>query len=152
MEPDAFLTHLKSQLIGRKIMQCHLAANSLIILTEAASEEASGYRLWLKPTWNFVGRDGVLTGSRQAQHKPDAENPDAGCQKARNIVGTTQVLTIQKIAVEPLTFSLLVTLSDASGFRTFVSDPDEAVSWHIKENATGKMLEASPHGLKFVKA
>lgn len=151
MSPETFFAYLQSQIVGRKVTYRRLAGNSLLIYIDCEPGDKSGFIIWLEPTWNFVGPESVLTGSRQAQHNSDEEDPDAGFRHAGEMMNSALHRTVEGITIEPITRSLILSLSEGYTIRTFVSDPTSIEDWYIQEKATEHALEATSKGIEFVK-
>src|SRR5687768_5301397 len=58
---------LSAILVGRRVTDRQLAGNSFSIWLDTEKGRLTGWTIWLEPTWNLVGPDGVIAGSRQAQ-------------------------------------------------------------------------------------
>ena len=151
MKPETFFKYLQDQVTHRPIIDYKLAANSLLIYVGCnQGDNNEEYIFWLEPTWNFVGTERVFTGSRQAQEDEDEDDPQIGFNAAAAALNALQGCTIESVAIEPITFSLVLYLSKGYMIRTFVSDPTDDLAWYIKENSTRIKLKGSPSGLEIV--
>jgi hypothetical protein len=151
MSPEAFLDHIRSQVLARPVSYRKLAANSLLVYVDCQPGDAQGVIFWFEPTWHLRAPDRVLTGSRQAQPDDDAAEPDAGFEAAAGAVAVLCDRKVQSVEVEPVTHSLVLDFEDGYEVRTFVSDPTDDLDWHIDDLATGRSLEGCARGLKVVK-
>lgn len=139
-KPEQFLARLIEHLVGRRVSYRRLACDSLLVYKAGAT-------IWFEPPWHFRGPQGVLVGSNQAARAADAqETLDA----VASLMDVLDERTIVQIVVEPLTHDLTVTFEGGYSIKTFVSDPTDDESWHIRENATGARLKGSPAGLSIV--
>jgi hypothetical protein len=146
MEPQSYVEHLRNGLEGHRISFMRLAANSLLIYVECEPGDKQGVTIWFEPTWHFAGPGGVLVGSRQAQmddNPGDEEAFDRVAEPLRVLEGKL----IQSVVIEPITYDLHVRIDVGYWIKTFVSDPNDDESWHIRENASGRILKGFPKGL-----
>jgi hypothetical protein len=115
-----------------------------------------GVTLWFEPTWHLRGPEHVLTGSRQAAHDPDAEDPDAGFNLAAEAIDVLDGRRITDVIIELVTGDLFLSLEGDYLVRTFVSDPTDGELWHIRDNVSRSRrkrsgrdltiaIEATPH-------
>lgn len=139
---------LRRDLIGRTITFVRLACNSLLLYVECEPGDKRGLTFWLEPTWHVVTPAGVVAGSRQAQGTgedgPTKEELDA---INKRICDALLDRPIREIRVDTRSQDLEVTVEGENSFRTFVSDPDDDYTWHIRENLTSLQVCASPSGL-----
>ena len=70
----------------------------------------AGVTLWFEPTWHLRGPERVLTGSRQAAHDPDAEDPDARFNLAAEAVDVLNGRRITDVTIELVTGDLFLSL------------------------------------------
>jgi hypothetical protein len=120
-----------------------LAGNSLLVYVDAQPGDGHGITLWFEPTWHLRGPDRILTGSRQAMHNADAEDPDAGFNLAAEAVDVLNGRRIADLTIESGTGDLFLWLDGEYLVRTFVSDPMDDEIWHIRDNASGVRLTRS---------
>jgi hypothetical protein len=120
-----------------------------LVYVDAEPGDKTGVTFWLEPTWHLRGFDRVLTGSREAQHDPDSDDPDAGFRRAADAVDALLGSTVTEVQVEPVTGDLHLTLEGGLLLRTFVSDPGtDHQLWHVMDNVTGVVLYRSPAGYR----
>lgn len=150
LSPEAFLDHLRGQVVGRPVSYRRLAANSLLVYVDCEPGDETGVMFWFEPTWHFRGPERVLTGSRQAQEDAEAEDPTAGFYAAAQALDALRGRTVEAVQVEAITHSLILRLEGGYEVRTFVSDPTSDLDWHIDENATRRSLEGCAAGLEFI--
>lgn len=144
MEPEGYFALLRDRLIGRRVTDRQLAGNSLSLwIDKVPGDGPIGWTIWLEPTWHVVGPARVLAGSMQAQDEDD----DGGWKAVATALDELVGLTIEEVAVEPVTGDLTVLLSGGVRVRTFASDPREADHWRIKDYATAESLHGSPNGM-----
>jgi hypothetical protein len=136
MSLEVFLTEFRERVVGRVVRQRRLAGNSLLVYVECEPGDHSGHTLWFEPTWHLRDQTAVLTGSRQAQHDPDASDPDAGFNVAADAVDRLKGRTVLSLEVAPVTFDLTLHVSGGLSVSTFVSDPTTDELWHIRDNTT----------------
>jgi hypothetical protein len=134
------LAHLTSRTVGRTVSGRRLATNSLLVYVDAEPSGGEGVTLWLEPTWHLRDATHVLTGSRQAQHDPDAKDPDAGFDAAAAALDALIGRRVLSLDVTAATGDLIVTLDGGLVLCTFVSDPTTDELWHIRDNATKHRL------------
>jgi hypothetical protein len=146
MEAKEYLEHLRGSLEGHVVEYTRLAANSLLIYVECEPGDKKGITIWFEPTWHLCGAEGVLLGSRQAQMDDAPEDEEA----FHRVVEPLRVLEgkkLESVVVEPRTFDLHLFIEGDYWVKTFVADPTDEESWHIRENATGQRLKGSPKGI-----
>ncbi|HTE19651.1 MAG TPA: hypothetical protein VK689_14890 [Armatimonadota bacterium] len=148
---NAFVEHIRNQVVGHPVSYRRLALNSLLIYVDCQPGDPTGVIFWFEPTWHLRGPDRVLTGSRQAQPDEDAKEPDAGFRAAGLALDALWDRTVEAVEVEPVTHSLIVRFEGGYEVRTFVSDPTSDLDWHIDENATGHSVEGHSGGVKLVR-
>jgi len=149
MEAETYFEHLRAMLVNHKVSFTRLAANSLIVYVECEPGDKKGVTIWFEPTWHFCGVEGVLIGSRQAQMDDEPENEEAFYRVAEPL-RMLEGRKIESVVIEPRTFDLHVYVEGGYWIKTFVSDPTDDESWHIRENATGKMLKGFAKGLAII--
>jgi hypothetical protein len=143
LEAKAQFEIFARRLVGHRVSFTRLAANSLLIYIDCKPNENKGLTLWFEPTWHFGSLRGVLLGSRQAQVQ-DKKTHTLVAEPLNQLHGRA----IEKVSVEDITFDLHISFEDGYWIKTFVSDPDEDESWHIRDNAKRLKLVASPAGLR----
>lgn len=146
MEAIEFFESLRPRLIGHTVSFRRLAANSLLIYIDCEPGDQQGVTIWFEPTWHFCGPEGVLVGSRQAQV---ADAPDADEVFARVAEPLDLLLgrAIESATIEQRTHDLSLALEGDYYIKTFVSDPTDDETWHIRDNETGKRLRGFSKGL-----
>ena len=146
--PGVMLARLRrDHLEGHTVTYRRLAGNSLLVYLDCEPGDAHGATLWLDPTWHLRGPTGVLTGSRQAQHDPDAADPDAGFRAAADVVDVLLDRRLVVLGVDPISGDLRVDFEGGLVLQTFASDPTDDQLWHIRENATGARLRGATGAL-----
>ena len=146
MEAKEYLEHLRGRLEGHIVSSTRLAANSLLIYVECRPGDKKGVTIWFEPTWHFCGAEGVLLGSRQAQMDDEPEDEEAFYRLAEPL-RVLEGKKIESVVVEPRTFDLHLFFERDYWVKTFVADPTDEQSWHIRENATAQRLKGSPKGI-----
>jgi hypothetical protein len=148
MDARQLLSNFRGALLGRPITFTRLAANSLILYVDCQPGDEGGLAIWFEPTWHMSSPKGVLVGSRQAQGKGEQgatkEELDEGGAPLRVLHG----LPITAIEVDPRTNDLTLMVGGEYLVRTFVSDPTDDHSWHIRDNAKLLSVYGSPGGLE----
>jgi hypothetical protein len=150
MSPEQFLDRVRDQVIGQPVSYRRLAGNSLLVYVGCEPGDDHGVIFWFEPTWHLRGPEQVLTGSRQAQEDPQADDPESGFKAAGKALDVLWNRTVEGVEVEPVTHSLIVRLVGGFEVRTFVSDPTSDLDWHIDEKAAGLSLEGCAGGLELV--
>ena len=105
---------------------------------------------WFEPTWNLQAPDGVLTGSRQAQHDESAADPDAGFKAAAKALDILIGRRVDYVECDLVTGDLRMGLEGKLKIQTFVSDPTSEELWHIRDHSVGIFLRGSPRGMVIV--
>lgn len=139
------------RLVGRQVTSRRLAANSLLVYIECEPGASSGWTFWLEPTWHLVGPNGILAGSRQAQDD-DESNPESGFTQAARAVDRLVGTRIERAEIDERTSDLSLHLTHGLLLRTFVADPTDEENWHVRDHASGVLIEASPQGLSLHEA
>jgi hypothetical protein len=152
LTPHDLLGAYRSRILARPVTRRRLAGNSLLVYIDGEPGSKTGLTLWLEPTWHLRDTTRVLTGSREAQHDEDAEQPDAGFDRAAVAVDALLGTSVADVTVSPVTNDLVVTLTGGLTLQTFVSDPGAEELWHIRDNASGERLSGSPRGLRILPA
>jgi len=147
MTAEALLADFRARLLGGTVRRRGLAGNSLLVYVDCTPGDGTGLTLWFEPTWNLRDASRVLTGSRQADHDPDANNPDAGFHIAADAIDVLVGRTVLALDVHTITGDLTVTFDEGLTLTTFVSDPSTEELWHIRDNETRQRLECTGHGL-----
>jgi hypothetical protein len=150
LSPEAFFLELRDRIVGRQINRRRLAGNSLIVYVDAQPGDEAGVTLWFEPTWHLRGPEEVLAGSRQAQHDPDAEKPDAGFECVAEALYILNDRRVTDLAIEAVTGDLFLSLEGGFLLRTFVSDPTDEELWHIRDNVSETRLRRSGRQLTIV--
>ncbi len=145
--PEHVLQDFRHRLIGRPVKFVRLAANSLLVYVDSEPGSATGLTFWFEPTWHLVGPTGVLLGSRQAQ----VEDPDAR-SKLSDLTANLFEKKVEELSVVPLTHDLHVFFEGSYSIKTFVSDPVDNESWHIRDNKTKHRLVGCAAGLRVTEA
>jgi hypothetical protein len=148
LDPSVALEEVRSALVGQRVAFRRLAGNSLLVYFGGGPDDRTGLTFWLEPTWHLVGPTGVLTGSREAQEHEVDEHPESGFVTAGRAVDALVGRTLEALRVDERTHDLELAFDEGLVLRTFVSDPRDFEIWHVRENATGERLEASPRGLR----
>lgn len=132
---------------NRFVKFIRLAGNSLIIYCECEpGDKEHGYSIWLKPTWHFGNNLHVITGSREAQTEDEKEH--------YNISEQFKVLylkPIKRVTIEPITNDLEIEFDDGYFMRTFVSDPNDEESWHIRDHNRHIKVIGNPKSIEIHK-
>ncbi|MDB4908759.1 MAG: hypothetical protein JWO05_3543 [Gemmatimonadetes bacterium] len=148
MTPEAVFVEFRSRIVGGTVRARRLATNSLLVYIDAQPGEGTGFTLWFDPTWHLRDDARVLTGSRQAQHDPDAADPDAGFNLAADAVDQLVGSTVVALEMSDSTGDLTLCLDGGLRLCTFVSDPLTDQLWHIRDNATKQRLVRSGESLE----
>lgn len=148
-EAERLFLEYRTWMIGRPVRSHRLAGNSLILYVDCEPADSAGLTVWIEPTWNLRDSARVLTGSREAQHLPDAAASDAGFRRAAEAVATVQGRIVTDAALDRVSGDLTVRLDGGLMVQTFVSHPGDGELWHIRESASGARL--SCHGHEFVR-
>jgi hypothetical protein len=148
MKPETLLVEFRARIVGRTVRKRRLATNSLLVYVDAEPGDETGLTIWLEPTWHLRDDAHVLTGSRQAQHDPDADNPDAGFNMAADAVDQLVGRTIVALDISDSTGDLTLRLDGGLHLCTFVSDPSTDELWHIRDNLTKLRLVRSGQSLE----
>jgi len=129
-----------NSILNQAVQFVRLAGNSLIIYCDCKPGDLKqGYSIWLEPTWHFRNSVEVITGSRAAQTEDESEH--------ENISGYFEQLywkPIKRITIEPITNDLQIEMDEGIIIRTFVSDPSDEESWHIRDLNKGKRVIGNP--------
>lgn len=142
MTAESLFAELRSELLGEPVTFTRLAANSFLVYVNAEPASKTGVTIWLEPTWHLCSADGVYAGSRQAQTDDKSEFHRIG-DSLKVLMGKR----VRAIEVDPRTFDLSVQLEGEFLLRTFACDPGCDELWHLRDNATGDRVSASPKGL-----
>lgn len=129
MTSEPVASELSAILVGRRVTDRQLAGNSLSIWIDTVKGQPGGWTVWLEPTWNLVGPDGVIAGSRQAQD----EEEDSGWKAVTDSIDTLIGRVLESLEIDPRTGDLAVFFSGGVVARTFVSDPREDFIWRVRE-------------------
>jgi hypothetical protein len=148
LSPETLLAVYRSRIVGGVVRARRLAGNSLLLYVDAEPGDGEGLTMWLEPTWHLRSNTEVLTGSRQAQHDEEAEDPDAGFNRAAEAVDALIGRRVVELEVESGTGDLILTLEGGFVVRTFVSDPDTDELWHIRDNATKQRVTRAGRGFQ----
>lgn len=124
-----------------------LAASSLLVYFGGQPGGAEGFTVWLDPTWHLAGPAGVLAGSREAGGDDEDEHAESGFVSAGRALDVLTGRALAELRVDDCTRALELAFEGGVVLRTFVSDPRDEEIWHIRDNATGERLIASPQGL-----
>ncbi len=143
MTPEELLADLRARIVGHTVRRRRLATNSLLVYIDADPGDETGITLWFEPTWHLRDETRVLTGSRQAQHDPDADAPDAGFEAAAAAVDALVGREVVSLSVTAATGDLTLNFDGGLTLCTFVSDPTADELWHIRDNATKRRLVRS---------
>ena len=146
VDPDELFSELRARVLGRPVSFRRLAADSLLVYVVAEPGEKTGVTFSFNPTWRLRGPDRVLTGSREAQHDPDSDDPDAGFRRAADAVDALLGRIVTEVWVEPVTGDLHLTLE--AGFTYVPSSPTRvsAELSHVRDNVADVVLYRSPAG------
>ena len=148
MDATALLNELTASIVGRPVTFTRLAANSLLLYIDCEPGDDDGYILWFEPTWHMSSSQGVLLGSRQAQ----GNDPEGGASAAE-LDGIAEPLlalrggTVTSLEVDARTHDLTLVVEDDLVVRTFVADPRDDETWHVRDVAGHRLLRGSPSGL-----
>jgi hypothetical protein len=148
-DSEHFWASLRDRLIGRPVSFRRLAGDSLLIYVDCEPGDQEGLTIWFDPIWHFRGPQGVLVGSMQAAETSESEGELDVVSACMDVLHQKPV---EQIVIEPLTRDLRVTFAGGYCVETFVSDPTDGESWHIRDNATGVRLKGCPTGLSIVTA
>jgi len=133
----------RERLIGRPVTFTRLAANSLLVYIDGEPGSGTGLTFWFEPTWHLLGPAGVLLGSRQAQTE-DAENHS----RLSDLPLKLFQKKVEEVSVSPITHDIHVLFEGAYAIATFVSDPTDVESWHIRDNQTKQRVVGCAKGLR----
>jgi hypothetical protein len=147
MTPEEVFVEFRSRIVGHTVRERRLATNSLLVYIDAEPGDGTGLTLWFDPTWHLRDDAHVLTGSRQAQHDPDAADPDAGFHLVADAVDHLVGRTVVTLEMSDSTGDLTLSLDGGLRLCTFVSDPLTEQLWHIRDNATKHRLVRSGQSL-----
>ena len=150
MTPEDLFVEFRARIVGHIVRKRRLATNSLLVYIDAEPGDGTGLTLWFEPTWHLRDDAHVLTGSRQAQHETDAEDPDAGFNIAANAVDQLVGRTVVDLEISGSTGDLTLRLDGGLLLCTFVSDPSTDELWHIRDNATKHRLVRSGQSLEIL--
>ncbi|MCU6713051.1 hypothetical protein M6D81_30565 [Paenibacillus sp. J5C_2022] len=136
-----------NSLLNRTVQFVRLAGNSLIIYIDCEPGViGQGYSIWMEPTWHLRNNVEVITGSRAAQTEDEAEH-----KIISGFFKQIHMKSIKKITIEPITNDLQIELEEGIILKTFVSDPSDEESWHIKDLYKRKRIIGSPRTLQVIK-
>ena len=133
----------RQNIVGHSITYTRLAANSLILYVDCQPGDEIGFVIWLEPTWHVKGPTGVLVGSRQAQ-MDDAPGDREAFSRVAEPLSTLHNKKIVSMGIELLTHDLHLRLEGELWIKTFVADPTDDESWHIRDAAGRMKLVGSP--------
>ena len=150
MTPEDLFVEFRARIVGHVVRQRRLATNSLLVYIDTEPGDGTGLTLWFEPTWHLRDNAHVLTGSRQAQHDPDIEDPDAGFNLAADAVDRLVGKTVIALDISEGTGDLTLSLEGGLCLCTFVSDPLTDELWHIRDNATKHRLVRSGRSLEIL--
>jgi hypothetical protein len=148
MDPGALLADFRSSIVGHEVRFRRLATNSLLVYIDNEPGDDVGLTLWFEPTWHLRDQTRVLTGSRQAQHDEEAEDPDAGFRLAAAAVDLLVGTTVSTLDIDPVTRDLRLDTTSGLTLCTFISDPASDHFWRIRDNATRVALYCGVDGLE----
>ncbi len=146
METIEYFESLRKDLVGRSIKFTRLAGNSLILYVDCEPGDKLGFTIWFTPTWHVKGITGVLVGSLQVETDEDNNGIEAFERGAESLLALRNK-KILSLEVESLTYDLHLHLDGDFWVKTFVADPEDEKSWHIRDIKNKKYLIGSPHGL-----
>ena len=142
-DAEGLFQEFRQRLVGRPVTFTRLAANLLLVYIDGEPGSGTGLTFWFEPTWHLLGPEGVILGSRQAQTE-DAES--------HSNLSDLPLMLIQKkveeVSVSPLTHDIEVLFEGAYAIVTFVSDPTDDESWHIRDNHSKQRLVGCANGLR----
>ncbi len=148
MDAHKLFKEFRQALIGRRITFTRLAANSLILYIDGQPSDERGFAVWFEPTWHMSSFKGVLVGSRQAQGTGEAgatkEELDRVGVPLKSLIG----LPVTAIELDERSNDLTLTVGGEYLVRTFVADPTDDHSWHIRDVEKLLSVYGSPCGLE----
>lgn len=147
MDAGQLLSDYRQALVGRPITFTRLAANSLILYVDCQPGDERGFAIWFEPTWHMSSPKGVLVGSRQAQGKGELGATKEELDEVGAPLKALSDLPITTVEVDPRTNDLTLTVGREYLVRTFVADPNDSHSWHIKDVANFLSVYGSAGGL-----
>jgi hypothetical protein len=144
-DPWRLFEELRGRILGSKVSFRRLACDSLLLYLDCEPGDGSGITIWFEPIWHLCGPGRVLLGSTQVAAACQSEETMAAVADGHfaPLLGRS----VEGIAIDPLTFDLIVLLQDRYSVSTFAADASSDESWHIRENASGTRLKGSPGGL-----
>lgn len=89
----------------------------------------------------------MITGSRAAQTEDEAEHIGVSEHFKQLYSKPVKMLTI-----EPITNDLVIEFDEGIVLRTFVSDPADEESWHIRNLANGVRIIGNPRTIHIVES
>jgi hypothetical protein len=144
-QPEHVLQDFRQRLIGHAVTFVRLAANSLLVYIDSEPGSGTGLTFWLEPTWHLLGPEGVAVGSRQAQVEDVVEH-----SKLSDLTAVLSGKRVEDVSVLPLTHDLRVSFEGPYVVETFVSDPTDDESWHIRDNKTKDRLVGCSAGIRMM--
>lgn len=148
MDARRLLWDFQQALLGRPVTFTRLAANSLILYVDCQPDDKRGFAIWLEPPWHVSSPDRVLAGSRQAQGKGEQGATKEELDEVAAPLKALNGLPVTAIEVDPRTNDLTLTVGGEFLVKTFVSDPTDDHSWHIRDKEKLLSVYSSPGGLE----
>jgi len=148
MDASQLLAEFRQKLIGRPITFSRLAANSLILFVDGQPGDERGFSIWFEPTWHMSSPKGVLVGSRQAQGTGEAGATKEELQQVGAPLTVLNGLQITAIDLDSRSNDMTLTVGGEYLVQTFVADPTDDHSWHIRDVEKLLSVYGSPCGLE----
>ncbi|WP_188539965.1 hypothetical protein, partial [Paenibacillus segetis] len=131
-------------ILNRTVQFVRLAGNSLILYCDCEPGNLKqGYSIWLEPTWHIRNNVEVITGSRAAQTEDETEHINISRQ-LKQLYGNR----IKRLTIEPITNDLQIEMDEGIIIRTFVADPSDEESWHIRDLGKSLRIIGNPRTIQ----
>ncbi|WP_165071447.1 hypothetical protein [Paludisphaera rhizosphaerae] len=150
MDPIRLFKRFRRRLVGGEVTFIRLMCNSLLIYVDCEPGDGQGLTLWLEPAWHVTTPQGVVAGSCQAQGEAEVGRPTREeLDRVWDLLAPALLnRPIESIRINVRSQDLIVTVEGGNRVRTFVSNPEDDHTWHIRDNSTGLMVYGSPAGLE----
>ena len=149
MDPIRLFKRFRRRLIGGEVTFIRLACNSLLIYIDCKPGDGRGLTLWLEPPWHATTPEKVVAGSRQAQGEGEEGATMEQLDRVWDSLAPALLnRPIESIRINVRSQDLIVTVEGGHRVRTFVSNPEDDHTWHIRDNTTGLSVYGSPAGLE----
>lgn len=132
------------EITGLNVDYIRLAGNSLIIYLECQPGDLrQGFSIWLEPTWHLRDNKRVITGSRAAQTEDDEEH-----ERICKVLGLLVNNAIRSVDIDPISNDFKIELDQNYYLITFVTDPSDEESWHIRDYRKQVRLTGNPKEIR----